>query len=62
MKPFGITKTNTIPSAAWGKTLSKMDGPQTDAEAYEMRQVPYREVVGALMWAETMTPPDMSYA
>ena len=27
-----------------------------------MRQVPYREVVGALMWAEAMTRPDMSFA
>lgn len=38
-----------------------MDGPQTDAEVDDMRQVPYREVVGAFTWAATMTRPDLSY-
>ena len=59
---FGITKTSAIPTAAGRKALSKADGPQTDAEVDEMRQVPYREAVGALMWAATMTRPDISYA
>ena len=59
---FGVTKTSAIPSAAGGKALSKSDGPQTDAEAEEMRRIPYREIVGALMWAATMTRPDISFA
>ena len=61
-KRFGITKTSAIPSAAGGNALPKVDGPQTDAEVDKMRQVPYREVVGAFMWAVAMTRPDISYA
>lgn len=57
-KRFGIT----ILSAAGRKALSKVDRPQTDAEVNEIRQVPYWEVVGALVWAATITRPDMSYA
>ena len=28
----------------------------------EMRVTPYREAIGALMWAATMTRPDVAYA
>ena len=31
------------------------------ANADEMQQVPYREVVGTLRWAATMTRPDLSF-
>ena len=44
------------------KPLSKYDTAQTGAETEEMRVTPYREAVGALMWAATMTRPDVVYA
>ena len=36
--------------------------PQTEVETEEMRVTPYREAVGALMWAATMTCSDVAYA
>lgn len=46
---FGVTKTSAILCAAGGRSLSKADSPQNDAEAEEMWQVSYREVFGAFM-------------
>ena len=54
--------TSTTPAAAGAKPLSKDDAPQTEAETEEMRVTPYREAVEALMWATTMTYPDVAYA
>lgn len=45
-KRSGITKIDTIPSAARGKTLSKAD---------EMRKVPYQEVIRSFIGAVIMT-------
>ena len=59
---FYVTKTSMIPMAAGVKPLSKGDGPKTAKEKEEMRHIPYREAVGALMWAATMTRPDLSFA
>ena len=59
---FNVEKTSTTPAAAGVKPLSKDDAPQTEAETEEMRVTPYREAVGALMWAATMTRPDVAYA
>ena len=44
------------------KPLSKDDAPQTEVETEEMRVTPFREAVGALMLAATMTRPDVAYA
>ena len=44
------------------KPLSKDDAAQTKADTEEMRVTPYREAVGALMWAVTMTRPNVAYA
>ena len=55
-------KTSTTPAAAGEKTLSKDDAPQTEAETEQMRVTPYREAVGALMWAATMVRADVAYA
>ena len=41
--------------------LSKADGSHNDAEIAEMRSIPYREAVGALMWVANMTRPDFAY-
>ena len=55
---FNVEKTSTTPAAAGAKPPSK----QTEAETEEMRVTPYRVAVGALMWAATMTRPDVTYA
>ena len=59
---FNVEKTSTTPAAAGEKPLSKDDAPQTEAEMEQMRITPYREAVGALMWAATMTRPDVAQA
>ena len=59
---FSVEKTGTTPAAAGEKPSSKDDAPQTEAETEEMRVTPYREAVAALMWAATMTRPDVAYA
>ena len=58
---FSVEKTSTTPTAAGVKPLSKGDAPQTEAETEEVRVTPYREAVGALMWAATMIRPDAAY-
>ena len=58
---FNVEKTSTTPAAAGAKPLSKDDAPQTKAETEEMRVTSYREAVGALIWAATMTRPDVAY-
>lgn len=52
---FNITKTSMIPATAGVKALTKKDVPQHPKEAEEMREIPYREVVGSLIWA-VITP------
>ena len=59
---FNVEKTSTTPAAAGAEPLSKDDAPQTEVETEEMRVTPYRDAVGALMWAATMTRPDVAYA
>ena len=59
---FNVEKVSTTPTAAGVKPLSKDDAQQTEVETEEMRVNPYREAVGALMWAATMTHPVVAYA
>ena len=59
---FSVEKTSTTPAAAETKPLSKDDASPTEAETEKMRVTPYREAIGALMWAATMTRPDVAYA
>ncbi|CAN0335182.1 unnamed protein product, partial [Ascophyllum nodosum] len=61
-KRLNVTKTSMIPMATGVKPLSKEDGPKNPKEREEMRPIPYREAMGALMWAATMTRPDLSFA
>ena len=56
-----IRKTSVIPVSTEKVPLSKADGPQNDTEIAEMRGIPYREAVGALMWVANMTRPDLAY-
>ena len=59
---FRVQKTSTTPAAAGSKSLYKNDAPQTEAETEEMRVTTYRKAVVALMWAATITCPDVAYA
>ncbi|CAN0472465.1 unnamed protein product [Ascophyllum nodosum] len=58
---FEVWKTSVIPISTGKAPLSKADGPQNDAEIEEMRGIPYREAVGALMWVANMTRPDLIF-
>ena len=58
---FEVWKTSVIPISTGKAPLSKADGPQNDAEIAEMRGIPYREAVGALMWVANMTRPDLVF-
>jgi hypothetical protein len=43
-------------------TLSTNDSPQTKEELDDMKNVPYRQALGSLMWLQVATQPDLSYA
>ncbi|KAF7763932.1 hypothetical protein Agabi119p4_8469 [Agaricus bisporus var. burnettii] len=45
-----------------GITLSINDSPNTEEEKLEMKDVPYREALGSLMWLQVATRPDLSFA
>ena len=45
-----------------GVVLNKSQAPTTEEEQYFMRDKPYREVLGAVMYAQIATRPDVSYA
>ena len=42
--------------------LTKSMCPTTDSEKAFMSNIPYREIVGALLWCSTVCRPDLSYA
>ncbi|GLB39961.1 putative reverse transcriptase (RNA-dependent DNA polymerase) [Lyophyllum shimeji] len=45
-----------------GIVLSKSQAPTTADDRYFMRDKPYREVLGSIMYAQIATRPDLSYA
>jgi hypothetical protein len=56
-----FAKTSPIPMDP-GLQLSKEDCPKTPSEIEQMKYVPYRETVGALLYAACATRPDISAA
>lgn len=45
-----------------GVVLSINNAPQSNEEALEMKNTPYREALGSLMWLQVATHPDLSFA
>ena len=45
-----------------GIVLTANMAPKSDAERLFMRDKPYRQLLGALMWAQAATRPDLSFA
>ncbi|KAF7776615.1 hypothetical protein Agabi119p4_5008 [Agaricus bisporus var. burnettii] len=63
IKKFNMSdaKPRSTPLPA-GIVLSVDDSPQSAEESSEMRNVPYREALGSLMWLQVATRPDLSFA
>jgi len=45
-----------------GLLLSAKDCPNTPEEVYEMKDIPYREALGSLMWLQVTTRLNLSFA
>lgn len=62
IKKFNMSdaKPRSTPLPA-GIVLSADDSPQSAEESSEMRNVPYREALGSLMWLQVATRPDLSF-
>nr|XP_033508107.1 secreted RxLR effector protein 161-like [Nicotiana tomentosiformis] len=50
-----------VPIQKWDK-FSIMQCPKNDVEQKEMESIPYFSIVGSLMYAQTCTRPDISFA
>lgn len=59
---FDVRNTSVTLISLGTAPLSKGDGAQTNAKIVEMRNTPYREALGTLMWITTMTRPNLSFA
>jgi hypothetical protein len=60
---FNLTEATTtrqpLPS---GAVLTKADSPETPKEKMEMSDVPYRGIIGSLLYSSLGTRPDIAYA
>lgn len=57
-----VSRITMIPVAVGVVPLSKKNKPQTPEEEAKMRNILYRETVGAQIWASTMTRPHITAA
>ena len=58
---MGDCKTSKIPIDS-GVQLSKCDSPYSDVEKDEMEGVPYKQLIGSLMYVALATRPDILFA
>lgn len=56
---LSIDKTAMVPATASGSPLWKENEPKTTKDEKKVRHIHYREEVGAIMWAATMTRPNI---
>jgi hypothetical protein len=59
---FGMTECNTAPTPATSVRLDKSMEPATEEEKADMADVPYRPLLGGVLYAAMQTRPDISYA
>lgn len=62
IKSFKIVERSKTPVTTGAAALPKIDGPRNGDEANNMRNIPYREAVEALMWIATLTRLHLSFA
>ena len=62
LKRFKMNNCKPISTPATTDRLSKKDAPQTTEERKEMKTVPYRSLVGSLLFLTTATRPDIAVA
>ena len=62
LKVFGMEQCKPIATPMDKNKLTKQDCPQTQEEQNEMRDIPYKELVGSLLYASVTTRPDIAYA
>lgn len=63
LERFGFRSSNPkyTPLPA-GLVLTESQSPSNESEKHYMKDKPYREALGSLMWAQAATRPDLSYA
>lgn len=59
---FNVTKNSMMPTATGVDASFKGDYPKNSEEREESSRVAYKEAMDALMWAATMTKPNLSLA
>ena len=63
LKKFKIEKCSTsVVPIQKGDKFSLMQCPKFELEHTEMERIPYASLVGSLMYAQTCTRPDISFA
>ena len=63
LKRFNATEWKCVPTPARDSiALCKEQSPQTEEERQRMAKVPYRQVVGSLMWLAVCSRPDLAQA
>jgi len=63
LERFGMDKCSTSPVLIQkGDKFSRMQCPKNDLERKQMETIPYASIVGSLIYAQTCTRPNISFA